>query len=312
LPSAYAAFNGAFTDWMSMRLSYGFTPKSASIYQIELYQYKPKDTNTEDTNTEDTDKKDISNEAPNPELHHNVELTFLFKPTDFMRLNFDVYYTHIDDPILMRFVGLPKKGENSADYFNIYGIQDYYIPVQSDIDTANIAGFDLGLDAAIGEHWSLYTHYSFTYGTYSYIDKVIHIDKATKKETASYWQTKLHSKMHTAKLGATYLNDYLTADLAFCLVGGTSPRKSYFSWNNKIKDDDGNTYNKHYNNPFYAVFQPQISVKLPANLGLMVQGSYAFSEGMTESPTYRYYYEKEGVPVNRYSVMFSLLYPFRK
>lgn len=298
LPSAHAAFNGAFTDWMSMRLSYGFTPKSASIYQLELYQYKQEDTNIENKNIKDTFKK-----AANPELHHKVELAFLFKPTDFMRLNFDVYYTHIDDPILMQFVGLPM---NDDSYINTYGIQNFDIPVQIENESADIAGFNLGLDTAIGEYWNLYAHYSFMFNTYSYIERMTEDDITMSEDNMTWYeQPTLHHKMHTAKLGATYINDYLTADLAFFLVGGTAPRLSYFAWKRKQED-------RTYNNPFYAVFQPQISVKLPANLGLMVQGSYAFSEGMTESPTYRYYYEKEGVPVNRYSVMFSLLYPFRK
>ena len=73
--------------------------------------------------------------------------------------------------------------------------------------------------------------------------------------------------------------------------------------NDKFKDKDVSTY---------AILQPQITVALPANLGLMFQASYAFSEGMTKSPTYKYYYEKDQVPVSRYSLMLSLTYPFKK
>ena len=62
---------------------------------------------------------------------------------------------------------------------------------------------------------------------------------------------------------------------------------------------------------FYAIVQPQVTVALPANLGLMLSGSDAFSEGMTKSPTYRYYYEREEIPVARNSVSLSLQYPFR-
>ncbi|MBS7380657.1 MAG: hypothetical protein KIG72_05255 [Bradymonadales bacterium] len=54
-----------------------------------------------------------------------------------------------------------------------------------------------------------------------------------------------------------------------------------------------------------------MTVALLANLGFMLSGSYAFSEGMTKSPTYRYYYEREEIPVARNSVSLSLQYPFR-
>ena len=108
--------------------------------------------------------------------------------------------------------------------------------------------------------------------------------------------------MHRVKLGATYMNDYVTADLAGFLVAGTPKPQSNSGWSSRIA----------YSTPAYFILQPQVTVNLGANIGMMVEGSYAFSKGLLDSPTYRFYYEKEGVPVNRYSLMLSLMYPFRK
>ena len=108
--------------------------------------------------------------------------------------------------------------------------------------------------------------------------------------------------MHRIKLGATYMNDYLTADLAGFLVASTPETESNSGWLSRST----------YQTPSYCILQPQVTVGLGANIGMMVGGSYAFSKGLLDSPTYRYYYEKEGVPVSRYSIMLSLMYPFRK
>ena len=266
-PSWRFAFLGKWTDWMTMRLSYGYSFKEPSLYQLFA-------------NTVDY----VGNENLEPETLHNIELSFLFTPFYFMKIRFDAFASFINNLIVISYDTNQKNESN--------GISGKYTPTQESGKGANIYGFELSFDTAIGKNWSLYTHYNFLYSdrTYNVDDDNLKIDNRVADDA-----------MHRFKIGATYMTDILTADLAFFLVGGTPTSVSSTAWSRQT-----------YQTPFYAIMQPQISVALPANIGLMLQGSYAFSEGMTKSPTYRYYYEKEGVPVSRYSVMLSLMYPFKK
>ncbi len=266
-PSWRFAFLGKWTDWMTMRLSYGYSFKEPSLYQlyIDTIDY-------------------IGNPNLKPETLHNIELSFLFTPTYFMKIRFDAFATLMDNLIIMQY---------TADGFPILGEKNRYTPYQKKDEGAHIYGFELSLDSSIGKNWNIYSHYNFLYSQKTY----------NTEETSSGDKNRVpDDAMHRFKLGATYMNDILAADMALFLVGGTPNTASNSGWNTR----------KSYQTPLYAILQPQLSVGVGANIGLMLQGSYAFSEGMTKSPTYRYYYEKEGVPVSRYSVMFSLLYPFKK
>ena len=162
---------------------------------------------------------------------------------------------------------------------------------------AKLFGFELSLNSSIGQHWNIYSHYNFLYSMKDYKD--LEGDAEVKIKDKNIVPD---DAMHRFTLGATYMNDYLTADLAGFLVAGTPKTKSNSGWASIFT----------YKTPTYFILQPQITVNLGANIGLMFEGSYAFSEGLLDSPTYRFYYEKEGVPVNRYSLMLSLMYPFRK
>ena len=150
------------------------------------------------------------------------------------------------------------------------------------------------MDAQINSQFSLYAGYSFLYSKRDF-EVQLSGDENGKSKIDKFVP---YDAMHRAKLGMTYLTDSLSMDLAWFLVGGSPKSASYMK-------------RPYWQTPFYAIFQPQVTIALPYRLGLMLRGSYTFSEGMTKSPTYQYYYEKEGVPVPRYSVAISLQYPFR-
>ncbi|GEM_PF-1958813 len=274
-PSWRFAFLSKWTDWMTMRLSYGYSFKEPSLYQlyIDTFDY-------------------AGNPNLNPEKLHNIELSFLFNPTYYMKIRLDGFATIMDDLIIMQYQS------NFSDSY--LGIKGRYTPIQE--DGAQIFGFELSLDTSIGNNWSLYSHYNFLYSKREYSIKNLSSDNTSRVITANIDNLVPDDAMHRIKLGATYMNDYLTADLAGFLVAGTPKTKSNSGWASRFT----------YKTPTYFILQPQITVNLGANIGLMFEGSYAFSEGLLDSPTYRFYYEKEGVPVNRYSLMLSLMYPFRK
>ena len=187
-----------------------------------------------------------------------------------MKIRLDGFASWINDLIIVSY----DKESNDLSH----GIDGRYRPRQE--SDAQIYGFELSLDSSIGQNWNIYTHYNFLY---------LDSDKKLNSGDA----------MHRFKLGATFMNDWVTADVATFLVGGSQETDSAFDYRGK------------YEVPFYAILQPQVTAHVGANIGLMLQGSYAFSEGMLDAPTNRFYYEKEGIPVSRYSVMFSLIYPFR-
>ena len=268
-PSWRFAFLAKWTDWMTMRLSYGFSFKEPSLYQLYI-------------NTFDY----IGNTKLDSEKLHNVELSFLFTPIYFMKIRLDGFYSHMQNLIIMKY--------DDKQSINILGESARYTPDQS--DGANIGGFELSLDTTIGQNWNIYAHYNFLYG------KIDRNGDDNGAEAADINNNIQDDARHRIKLGATYTNDYLVADLALFMVADTPETKSNSNWNSR----------QTYSTPFYAILQPEITIGLPADLGLMLQGSYAFSEGFDRSPTAQFYYEKEGVPVSRYSVMFSLLYPFKK
>jgi len=261
-PSWRFAFLGKWTDWMTMRLSYGYSFKEPSLYQLYIDTFDA-----------------VGNPALEPETLHNVELSFLFTPTYFMKIRLDTFATFVDNLIMMQY--------NNDKNINILGEDGRYTPVQG--AKAQIYGFEIGLDSAIGQHWNLYSHYNFLYS------------KLDSEEDSGSDRIP-NDAMHRFKVGATFRNDMFTADLAMFLVGGTPETTSDMGWKSR----------KEYSTPFYAIFQPQFSVNVGANIGLSLQGSYAFSEGFDSSPTHSYYYEKEGVPVSRYNIMFSAFYPFKK
>ncbi len=269
-PSWRFAFLAKWTDWMTMRLSYGFSFKEPSLYQLYI-------------NTFDY----IGNTKLDSEKLHNVELSFLFTPAYFMKIRLDGFYSHMQNLIIMKY--------DDKQSINILGEPARYTPDQS--DGANIGGFELSMDTTIGQNWNIYAHYNFLYG------KIDHNGDDDQTANAKDFNNNIQDDArHRIKLGATYTNDYLVADLALFMVADTPETKSNSNWKSR----------ETYSTPFYAILQPEVTVGLPADIGLMVQGSYAFSEGFDRSPTYRFYYEKEGVPVSRYSIMFSLLYPFKK
>lgn len=276
-PSWRFAFVGKWTDWMIMRLSYGYSFKEPSLYQlyVDTFDYK-------------------GNPDLKPETLHNVELSFLFTPTYYLKLRLDTFATLMNNLIIMQY--------SANDDIRYLGELGRFIPTQHDNEGANIFGFELSVDAAINKNWTIYSHYNFLYSyrTYKELEETTeNSDKTHKIKTDSLVPD---DAMHRFRLGTTYMNDYVTTDVAFFLVGGTPTTKSNTGWKSRLT----------YSTPIYAIFQPQVTVGLPYNLGIMLQGSYAFSEGMTESPTYKFYYEKENIPTSRYSFMFSLMYPFRK
>ena len=272
-PSWRFAFLAKWTDWFTMRVSYGYSFKEPSLYQLyaDTIDY-------------------VGNQNLNPEKLHNVELSMLFVPAFYMKIRLDAFATFIDNLIVLSY-----SKENGNPY---NGTTGRYTPKQENGEGANLFGFELSLDTSIGTNWDVYFHYNFLYSqrTYDLDDEDV-----LKRSGFDIDRMNADDAMHRFKLGATFRNDSLIADLAFFLVAGTPTTVSATAWSRET-----------YSTPVYAIMQPHVTVALPANLGLMLQGSYAFSEGMTESPTYRYYYEKEGVPVSRYSVLFSLLYPFKR
>lgn len=266
-PSWRFSFLAKWTDWMNMRLSYGYAFKEPSLYQLYIYS-----------------DEYVGNARLNPETSHNVELSFLFSPLYSMKIRLGGFVTFMDNLIIMQYdESVTTKSQTRGAY----------TPKQDD-SRATIGGFEVSFDYEINTQWNLYSHYNFLY---SYRDYDISV-KSTEVAMKIDKHLVPDDAMHRAKLGTTYTTDSFVADLALFLVGGSPKSESI--------------QQRHmWQTPFYAIVQPQVTVALPANLGLMLSGTYAFSEGMTKSPTYRYYYEREGIPVPRYSVSLSLQYPFR-
>lgn len=263
-PSWRAALLAKWTEWLTMRVSYGYAFKEPSLFQLyaDTFDY--------------TGTPTLKNESL-----HNVELSFVFNPTYYMTIRLDGFATFMSDLIRLEYVTSPTFDVSSR----FLGLLGKYKPVQD--SDANIMGFELSLNTKIAMNWNIYAHYNFLYSKRKYDDG----RSEDIKDDA----------MHRGKLGFSYNDENVTADLALFLVS-SSP---------DVPSSRINTTKSNYHTPLYVIAQPHVTVGLPANLGFMVQGSYAFSENMFSSPTYRYYYETEGVPVSRYSVMFSLLYPFR-
>lgn len=255
-----------WTDWMTQRVSYGYSFKEPSLFQLYV------------------DMVDYSgNKLLKPETLHNVELSTLFTPWYFLSLRLDAYATLMSNLITMDW---DPSFKSKNDYL---GISGKYVPNQN--SGANIFGFEFSVDAKISNNWSLYGHYNFLYSMRTYKKGETGVDKKIKDDA-----------MHRGRLGASYLNEHLSADMALFLVSG-SP---------KINELDLRTKQSKSGEPtFYAILQPHITVRLPADFGLLLQASYAFSNGMTQSPSYRYYYESRGIPVSRYSALVSLVYPFK-
>ena len=265
-PSWRFAFLAKWTDWMNMRVSYGYSFKEPSLYQLYVDTFDV-----------------VGNSELKPETLHNIELSFLFTPFYFMKIRFDAFASIMDNLIIMSFAenkGMANLGEDGR-----------YTPTQKSGEGANILGFELGFDTAIGTNWDIYAHYNFLYSmrTYKTDDDIGDSDLVPD------------DAMHRLKIGATYRNDFLTADLAAFLVGGTPRTASQTGWGSRDT----------YKTPVYAILQPHVAVNVGADIGLSVGGSFAFSEGFESAPTHKYYYEKEGTPVNRYSVMFTAFYPYK-
>ena len=264
-PSWRFAFLAKWTDWMNMRLSYGYSFKEPSLYQLYI-----------------SSESYVGNARLEPENLHNIELSFLFTPAYAMKIRAGGFITFMENLIIMQY---------DNDIVGPTGKTGAYTPKQES-SSATIGGFELSWDWNINDLWAVYASYNFLY---SYRDFDVKLADAAAEMGDHFVPD---DAMHRAKFGATYATDALVADLAWFLVGGSPKSASYMK-------------RPYWQTPFYAIFQPQVTVALPMDFGLMVSGSYAFSKGMTKSPTYRYYYEKEGVPVPRYSVAISLQYPFR-
>ena len=265
-PSWRFAFLAKWTDWMNMRLSYGYSFKEPSLYQLYI-----------------SSENYVGNARLEPETLHNIELSFLFTPIYSMKIRAGGFLTFMENLIIMQY---------DKDIVTPSGNHGAYTPKQES-SSATIGGFELSFDWAINNFWTLYSSYNFLYSSRDY-----EVTLADQLEDTVNNHFVPDDAMHRAKLGATYVTDSLVADLAWFMVGGSPKSVSYMK-------------RPYWQTPFYAIFQPQVTIALPSNFGLSIGGSYAFSKGMTKSPTYRYYYEKEGVPVPRYSVSLSLQYPFR-
>ena len=266
--SAHLSFTGIWTSWLTTRVFYGFATHQPSIHQQNLAM-------------DDQVGPIYLNQQPfKKETTHQVDLAFLFTPTEHFHINLDGFVSLFD-----------------------HASGRYPFPAKQKYDLQSnggyIAGGTLGLDASIANAWQLAASYHFLY---SKLDSFEVENVSDSVKTLHYTYSSFpEDTRHQIKLSTSYTNDYVRTGVAMFILVDAPKTLSGFSWKNDI-----------YSIPTYAVLQPHVSVSLPANLGVMLQGSYAFSENMLDSPTYRYYYEREGVPVSRYSVMLSLLYPFAK
>ena len=267
-PSWRFAFLAKWTSWMTMRLSYGYAFKEPSLYQlyVDTFDY-------------------VGDPSLNPETLHNIELSFLFTPLSNMKIRLDAFGTFMQNLIIMR--TSPFQGDSFS------GTDNRYIPAQD--SNANLLGFELSTDVSINRNWNIYGHYN-----YLYTKRTFHKDDIDINNDYYKYNNIPDDARHRIKLGASYFDEKITADLALFGVFDTPKTISSFTW----RED--------YHTPPYAIIQPQLTIALPANLGLMLSGSIALSEGMTSAPTWHYYYEKEGVPVDRYTISLMLKYPYRK
>lgn len=254
-----------WADWITQRVSYGYSFKEPSLYQlyVDMTDYK-------------------GNADLKPETLHNVELSTLFNPWYFLTLRLDAYATIMSNLITMNWDTRLKE--------EFIGIVGKFTPTQN--SGANLFGFELSVDAKIASAWTIYSHYNFLYSMRTYEKGAKDTDEKRIKDDA----------MHRFRLGASYVSEHVTADLAFFLVSA-SPN---------IALEERLSATKSGEPSLYAILQPHVTIRLPANFGLLVQGSFAFSKGMTQTPSYRYYYESRGIPVSRYSAFFALTYPYQR
>ncbi len=249
-----------------------FTTRMSYAYATHMISLQQRFLNTADL---------IGNTKITKEGMHNANLSLMFDPLETLHIQingFGSFFDHLS--------GLYPSNQQGT----VFGY------IQS--DDGYIIGAELILNATIAQAWHLDASYSVMH---TELETFTCTSPTTGILTKYQYPAIPDDASHQVKLSASYTNDSIRAGLALFVLAGAPETVSGYVWR---KDP--------FAIPAYAVLQPQVSVALPANLGVMVQGSYAFSEGMTDSPTYRYYYEREGVPVSRYSVMLSLLYPFKK
>lgn len=249
-----------------------FTTRMSYAYATHVPSLQQRYLNTSDL---------VGSEKITKEGMHNADLALMFDPLETLHIQingFGSFFDHLS--------GLYPSNQPGT-------VLGY---IQS--DAGYIIGAELMLNAIFAQAWHLDASYSIMH---SELDTFTFTSPTTHILTRYQYPSIPEDTSHQIKLSASYTNDSIKAGLALFVLAGAPETVSGYVWR---KDP--------FAIPAYAVLQPHISVALPVNLGMMVQGSYAFSEGMTDSPTYRYYYEREGVPVSRYSVMLSLLYPFRK
>ena len=264
-----AGFLGKFHRAFGTKINYSYAMNEPTFYELDEF------IKTESSKSSNLDKETI----------HHVELDFLITPIDSLSMTIGGYYSNIKNLILYNY-----QSDRSDE-------TKQRLAPHNDSD-ANIYGSELNITANINNSWQLYGYYNFLYSQRKEhdINPSVITDKRFKDDS-----------MHRLKLGFTYTNEFLCADLATFLVAGTPDTVSEY---NRYRDKD--FWRSSYHIPLYFIIQPSISVKLPANFGIAIHGSYAFSEDMAQSPSYRFYYEKEGLPVNRYSFLFSLMYPYQK
>ncbi len=287
-PSMRLAFLAKWTDWMTMRISIGNAFKNPSPFQFyaDTFDYLP---------------GLLGEDGLKREKIHNIELSLAFTPTYFLSFRLDGFASYMQDLISYEYVSSEQK--SSVVSYGSFGSRfigelGKYRAIQN--TDAWITGFEFSLNAKLNTNWDIYTHYNFLYSKMS-----------NTENGGGFDENIVDDARHRFKLGFSYVDEHVSADLATFLVSSSPATDSVFvDAKNQLSSvhENGNKYS----NPFYAILQPAVTVGLPANLGFSVQGSMVLSENMLSSPTYRYYYETEAVPVSRYSVMFSLVYPFRE
>ncbi len=228
---------------------------------------------------------DHFNAKGNPDLDaetlHNVELSTVIRPFERVTLRLDAFATWMDNLILNEFdarLGVPY-----------LGIDGKFVSFQE--NAARILGFEVSTRAELFEGLSLFAHYNF-------------LDSRTRRCPTCDFQRLDYDAMHRAGLGLTWLTNDLVGSIALYYIGETTDTEPSLP-GEEVSDSTQEAV------PHYLLIQPNLRVRLPGNLGAMVQASYAISEGMTQAPSAYHYYEMAGVPVPRLSFLASLIYPYQ-
>lgn len=214
------------------------------------------------------------------ETLQNVELSTVLRPIEDLIIRLDAFATFMDNLILNEF-----DRQQAVPYL---GIDGKFVSRQE--AAARIFGFEISGRADFDLGFSFFAHYNF-------------LDSRARRCDDCEFEALDYDAQHRAGLGLAWANDDALASLMVHVVGPTRDTAPSAPGEDVTEDASREVAP-------YVLIQPHARVRLPGDLGALLQASYALSEGLSEVPTRGYYYEMVGVPVPRFEFMLGLQYPY--